>query len=907
MDFSLNYPLYLGSFLQAPTARAVETESITDSVPSSGNLLECPPVLDESWRNVGFSEPFEATKRQASQCSPSAGSIQGSSGKRARLDGSSFNGSDSLLFKSSLEGKLAKKLRGTELLGGISESFDFASTPDPPDDNSNLAQSISLIQETLDQSIAQGDDRACEQVNSLPSRPISQSTDRAVESRLFGTDAEIPSGNIQAQSTPLESIIYNGNGPAQPRESPRLGSSSFSSLPSTTSNRPISMKEYRLVFTEQVFERNGEIIRRQMIQKEHSLERSRRLTQEEFENMLRVLQAPLCSQTSDNFADISSSQATSREPSTENRKSVEKVVQAGDRNEKTSLIAEETSGLEVPLKVAGKNTSPRGSLSDAPDRHPRRFSTEPTKQNDESIVDTTSKAHGESSDPEPEFKEPKLGKDERHSPEKKQPEGAIVPPCDPARTISSANESTELADPTSNSRLVIGSPCLAQWSDNLYYMATVIKSSRNGRYGVKFADGTQESVKGDLLFPLKAELESGQPVYVKVRNVFEYAVIKDKTTVSQRPGYAAELHTKRVVRVTKDKIVFTQEMVDVLKEKQSKTISSREIARVRESTDASEFETSGKTRVKRPQAIGLDVTSSEGVASDTTAVIRPSKRSSKMENPSVIASESGGGASGSSLNPPTLVFEGMGFLLTDTERAVKNNKSSSTSSFESGSSLGETVEFNKEQLQNLIEENGGVVFKSFTEAECADSLDTGIAERYLLSRSHMKTLKYVLCLAAGIRCLGHQIVHAALREGRMPEPAKYQLPAGISLMQKVPIEQPSAHRLIFKDMTIAVVAEKNEFVNTWSQVIIAAGGRIASKLPQRQSPQRKTASNSNGTDGVIRFMVTTPECSSLTLRSARALRIAPVSSEWVVQSIIHARVLEPDTHEAFAYDYKKTE
>ena len=66
------------------------------------------------------------------------------------------------------------------------------------------------------------------------------------------------------------------------------------------------------------------------------------------------------------------------------------------------------------------------------------------------------------------------------------------------------------------------------WSDNLYYMATVSKLSRNGRYGVKFADGTQESVKGDLLFPLKSELESGQPVYVKVRNVFEYAVIKDR-------------------------------------------------------------------------------------------------------------------------------------------------------------------------------------------------------------------------------------------------------------------------------------------------------------------------------------------------------------------------------------------
>lgn len=105
MDFSLNYPLYTGSFLQAPSARAVEADAITDSIPPSGNLLECPPALDETWRNVGFSEPFESAKRQVSQCSPTADFIQQNSEKRPRLDGSSFSESDSLLFKSSLEGE----------------------------------------------------------------------------------------------------------------------------------------------------------------------------------------------------------------------------------------------------------------------------------------------------------------------------------------------------------------------------------------------------------------------------------------------------------------------------------------------------------------------------------------------------------------------------------------------------------------------------------------------------------------------------------------------------------------------------------------------------------------------------------------------------------------------------------
>ena len=147
-------------------------------------------------------------------------------------------------FPSSVEQK-------NELLGGISESFDFASTPDPPDDNSNLAQSISLIQETLDQSIAQADDRPCEQVSGLSDQQ-NQSTERAA-SRLFGTGSDIPSGNIQAQSTPLESVVCNGNvSTVLPRAPLVLGSSSYDSRPPSVNNRPVLMKEYRLVFTEQV-------------------------------------------------------------------------------------------------------------------------------------------------------------------------------------------------------------------------------------------------------------------------------------------------------------------------------------------------------------------------------------------------------------------------------------------------------------------------------------------------------------------------------------------------------------------------------------------------------------------------------------------------------------------------------
>lgn len=80
-------------------------------------------------------------------------------------------------------------------------------------------------------------------------------------------------------------------------------------------------------------------------------------------------------------------------------------------------------------------------------------------------------------------------------------------------------------------------------------------------------------------------------------------------------------------------------------------------------------------------------------------------------------------------------------------------------------------------------------------------------------------------------------------------------------------------------------------------------------VPMTSIPEKSGAANrestAGGPDGPIRFMVTQADCSSLSLRSARSLRVSPVSSEWVVQSIIHAKVLEADAHPSFAHDFKK--
>lgn len=182
---------------------------------------------------------------------------------------------------------------GADLLSGISESFDFASPGDTLEDNSSLAQSISLIQQTLDQSIAQAeclgpsphsspvrnqhkdDDRQIPQLEEQSQKSTSslaptpnRSESLFPRSPLLSPQGSMstctqqqPSGNVNAQSTPIGSLATRSpnavnlpNGGAAVVSSPlsTSASSSFDSLTPVDCNKPVTLKEYRLVFTEQV-------------------------------------------------------------------------------------------------------------------------------------------------------------------------------------------------------------------------------------------------------------------------------------------------------------------------------------------------------------------------------------------------------------------------------------------------------------------------------------------------------------------------------------------------------------------------------------------------------------------------------------------------------------------------------
>lgn len=170
-----------------------------------------------------------------------------------------------------------------------------------------------------------------------------------------------------------------------------------------------------------------------MIQKEHALERTLQMTQGEYNNMMQILQCPLNSQLSENFADISNTNS-SREELGGGLKSVENDAQARI-NDKNAETTENIFDSEPMVNEVKKITSNRVSVPDDQDpKHSKsRASAGAVKCTDKSLKDGHPKSHGGgATGPEPEFKEPKLEKPEKHSLEKTQISAAAATTEDPA-------------------------------------------------------------------------------------------------------------------------------------------------------------------------------------------------------------------------------------------------------------------------------------------------------------------------------------------------------------------------------------------------------------------------------------------------------------------------------------------
>ncbi|KAJ0175256.1 hypothetical protein K1T71_009397 [Dendrolimus kikuchii] len=258
------------------------------------------------------------------------------------------------------------------------------------------------------------------------------------------------------------------------------------------------------------------------------------------------------------------------------------------------------------------------------------------------------------------------------------------------------------------------------------------------------------------------------------------------------------------------------------------------------------------------------------------------------------------------------LFSGLHFLLTCTETpkrrsAEKNDKDTRHYSSEedgemNSSSAGTDTEdlvfcdmiFNKERLKEQLEAGGGVVYSHFDEVPKAKyTVCKLIAPRPCL------TAKYILCLAANITAVNHGWVIMSCKENVLQDFDRFALPAGLSIIKRRYIHwAPSSgnrNATFFKDKVILLCGEQDTFIKFWERVCTLAGAitRVVNEEDMNAS-------------GAI-SLVTEWDCPHEVQNMANQENVPLVSTTWVVQCLIEARVIPPTSHDRFSFMYLEPE
>ncbi|XP_073960392.1 uncharacterized protein isoform X3 [Choristoneura fumiferana] len=254
------------------------------------------------------------------------------------------------------------------------------------------------------------------------------------------------------------------------------------------------------------------------------------------------------------------------------------------------------------------------------------------------------------------------------------------------------------------------------------------------------------------------------------------------------------------------------------------------------------------------------------------------------------------------------LFAGLHFLLTCTEppKKLKTDKCQDTrhySSEEDGEMTAgtdcEDLEFsdrpfNKERLKEQLEAGGGLVYSHFDDVpKNKYSVTKLIAPRPCL------TAKYIQSLAADIRAVSHQWVIQCCTTNSLLDLDTLALPAGWSITKQVFVNWVPAtgkrNTQFFKDKVILLCGDQDTFVKFWERVCTLAGAttRVVNEEDLNMS-------------GAL-ALVTEWDCPHEVQNKANQDNIPLVSTTWVVQCLIEAKVIAPTSHDKFSFMYTEPE
>lgn len=222
------------------------------------------------------------------------------------------------------------------------------------------------------------------------------------------------------------------------------------------------------------------------------------------------------------------------------------------------------------------------------------------------------------------------------------------------------------------------------------------------------------------------------------------------------------------------------------------------------------------------------------------------------------------------------LFAGLAFLVTGVERERNEPDESDSES--------ERIEFNRDVIKRQIETGGGVVLSSFPQSQISG------AECFLISNRHQRTQKFFQSLASGIPCVSHMWINDSCSFNKRLDYKKYLLPAGESL-EADGIVECRPRRNILGNMRVYLHGNP-KFQETWKSVLLAAGCKMVSKVPNRFDYQ---------CDVVISEDQKVP---ASVKHAADVLGIPIVSLEWLLQTLINGRQVPFDGHPKYDYRYK---
>jgi len=242
------------------------------------------------------------------------------------------------------------------------------------------------------------------------------------------------------------------------------------------------------------------------------------------------------------------------------------------------------------------------------------------------------------------------------------------------------------------------------------------------------------------------------------------------------------------------------------------------------------------------------------------------------------------------------LFVGFAFILTKTTKELNIDADMISDDVEPY--LTPTA-YHKDYLRKQLEKGGGVVLERFEHA----TLRTNDKVVVIANRP-CRTERYIRAIAANIRAVSHDWVYQCCQRNELLAPERYFLPPGIDVTGQV-VEWSQSTGRCFSGVRI-LLQGPGPFCDLWQPILVQAQCVVVFRFLEEKEGSAKEPELEEATlkDEVpTDYVVTTKECPAKIVDSARRMNIPILSSEWVIQSLIHGKKLDHSSRREFDFQF----